>query len=406
MNRLTTTRRRPDKSLLRVLVVDDSAYNRQTITSMLESDSGVEVVGRAADGREALQLAFDLEPDVITLDLEMPEMDGFSFLRLLMSRRPMPVIVISGHSQRENVFRALELGAMDFLAKPVRHIGPELREIQAELVQKIRVVSRLHAVRLQLRAQSLRLQRDARRTRELVAIPDGPIEEVLTKFAASPTPEPEQVVAEPMSGEPPWGVVAIAASTGGPPAIQQLLGELAGDLPIAILLAQHMPARFTRAFARRLNKLSSMEVAEAEDAQTVASGHVYVAPGAANLVVARRSDQSVAIQVRAPDPPGPGEMAKITPSGDALFRSAAKVYGSRLCTVVLTGMGSDGCEGAVFAARHGAVVLAENPASAVMPGMPKSVVDAGVASEVLSIEALPDAIARFAARLRAPVQAK
>lgn len=405
MSLLSTLRRhRNGKNRLRVLVVDDSAYNRQTITSMLESDGGVEVVGRAADGREALQLAFDLEPDVITLDLEMPEMDGFSFLRLLMSRRPMPVIVISGHSQRENVFRALELGAMDFLAKPTRHIGPELREIQAELVRKIRVVSRLHAVRLQLRAQSLRLQRDARRTREVVAIPDGPIEEVLARVAATPTPDPP-TEAEPV-GEPPWGVVAIAASTGGPPAIQQLLGELASDLPIAILLAQHMPARFTRAFAGRLDKLSSMSVVEAEDEQTVYSGRVYVAPGAANLVVRRRKDKTVAINVKPPEAPGPGEMAKITPSGDALFRSAADIYGSRLCTVVLTGMGSDGREGAVYAARRGAVVLAENPASAVMPGMPKSVVDAGVADEVLSIEALPDAIARFAARLRAPSETK
>ena len=143
---------------LRVLVVDDSAYNRQTITSMIESRPGAKVVGRAVNGKEALKLVFDLEPDVITLDLEMPEMDGFSFLRLLMSKRPTPVLVISGYAQRDNVFRALELGALDFIAKPGRHISPDIREIADDLNHKIAMVRRLQSVRLKAYAEQLAAQ--------------------------------------------------------------------------------------------------------------------------------------------------------------------------------------------------------------------------------------------------------
>jgi two-component system chemotaxis response regulator CheB len=252
---------------VRVLVVDDSAYNRQTISAMLESDPMIEVIGRASNGKEALRQAFDLHPDAITLDLEMPEMDGFAFLRLLMAKRPVPVIIISSHSERDNVFRALELGAMDFIAKPGRHIGPDLRMIQDDLVLKIRTVARLSVVRLLARAQALVEQRSDRSTGELPAFESGRYE-----AGGGATP-------------PMLGVLGIAASTGGPPAIQQLLCALPPTLPLAILVAQHMPARFTRAFAARLDKICAFQVVEASDAQVLRAGTVYIAPGAANLEV-------------------------------------------------------------------------------------------------------------------------
>ncbi|MCA9694600.1 MAG: chemotaxis-specific protein-glutamate methyltransferase CheB [Myxococcales bacterium] len=381
---------------LRVLVVDDSAYNRQTLTSMLEADPQIEVVGRAINGRDALQSVMEVAPDVITLDLEMPEMDGFAFLRLLMARRPTPVIVISSHSARDTVFRALELGAMDFMAKPSRQIGPELREIQGELLRKIRLVKRLHAVRLQHRAQALALQRDARVTREMTALPDP--EDASTQGDARPVViahAPTAPAPAATSGEP-LGIVGIAASTGGPPAVQQLLCGLPGDLPIAVLVAQHMPARFTRAFASRLDKMCSLRVNEAIDGAPLQRGHVYISPGASNIEIAA-GDDGVQLVVRTPEGAAQG---KITPSADLMLRAAAAQYGRRFCAVVLTGMGSDGREGAVFAREQGSLVVVEDPQTAVMPGMPQSVIDAGAADEVHALDDIPEVLIRFAERCK------
>jgi two-component system chemotaxis response regulator CheB len=358
----------------RVLVVDDSAYNRQTITAMLETLPGVEVVGRAMNGKEALQLCFDLDPDVITLDLEMPEMDGFSFLRLLMARRPTPVLVVSGYSQRENVFRALELGALDFLAKPGREISPDLKGIEQELVAKISMVRRLQAVRLQHRAKALAEQ--SRRPAPIKRPPAAP------------------------STEAPAVAVGIAASTGGPPAVQQLLASLDPSLPIAVFVAQHMPARFTRAFAQRLDRIVGFRVREGVDGDEIVAGTVYVAPGSSNLEVVGGDGPSAPARVRLVAPVRSVAGPVLTPSADHLFTSLAAHYGRRLVACVLTGMGSDGREGCREAQRHGAHIISEDPATAVMPGMPHSVVEAGLADEVLPVEEVAEAIERAVATRR------
>jgi two-component system chemotaxis response regulator CheB len=332
----------------------------------------VEVIGRAMNGREALRLVFDREPDLITLDLEMPEMDGFAFLRLLMNRRPTPVLVVSGYAQRENVFRALELGALDFVAKPSRDVSPDLKSIEGELLAKIGLVRRLQVVRLRDRAARL----DAtRRATDEFPVP-------------RPASEGPRAATE---GPAPKAVVAIVASTGGPPAIQQLLSTLRADLPAAILVAQHMPSRFTRAFADRLDRIVALKVVEAQDRDRLASGTVYVAPGSANLEIEVAADGPI-VRVVAPST---GTSAIITPSGDHLFKSAAAAYGRRLCAVVLTGMGSDGRDGAIAAHKAGARVLVEDPQTAVMSGMPWSVLESGAADEVAPLEALAVRIARF-----------
>lgn len=366
---------------LRVLVVDDSAYNRQTITAMLEGMDDVVVAGRAMNGKEALQLAFEVQPDVITLDLEMPEMDGFSFLRLLMSRRPTPVLVVSGHSQRQNVFRALELGALDFIAKPGRDISPDLKTIEEELVAKIRMVRRLSAVRLVERARSL-----------------AEIERAHTAPIMLTPPTVSRPDSAPLSGPPPQAVVGIAASTGGPPALQQLLCGLPLPLPVAVLVAQHMPARFTKAFAERLDRIVPAHVFEAVDGMPLCAGTVYIAPGETNMEIQYRSRglSSPVIRVVPPDRSGGGPV--LTPSADHLFTSLAREYGPDTCVVVLTGMGSDGRDGAVVAHGAGATLLAEDPETAVMPGMPHSVVETGLVDEVHPVEAMADAIMRFVQR--------
>jgi two-component system, chemotaxis family, protein-glutamate methylesterase/glutaminase len=362
---------------LRALVVDDSAYNRQTITAMLESLPNMEVVGRAMNGKEALRLVFDLAPDVITLDLEMPEMDGFAFLRLLMNKRPTPVLVVSGYAQRENVFRALELGALDFLAKPTRDVSPDLKNIKKELLAKISVVRKLQAVRLRDRARSL-----AATTGGVVGAP----------LQAAP------IENEALRGPVPLGVVGLAASTGGPPAIQQLLCGLPRDLPLAVIVAQHMPARFTAAFAHRLDRIVDVRVVEAMDGQPLCAGTVYIAPGSSNVEVTPATEPRAHPVVRVMSVAQGGLSRTITPSADHLFKSLGACFGRKMCAVVLTGMGSDGRAGAIAARGAGAFVLAEDPDTAVMPGMPYSVIEAGVVDEVLALEQMAAKLVEFGRR--------
>ncbi|MEM6290875.1 MAG: chemotaxis-specific protein-glutamate methyltransferase CheB [Myxococcota bacterium] len=359
---------------LRALVVDDSAYNRRTITAMLHAQPGVEVVGRAVNGKEALRMAFDLNPDVITLDLEMPEMDGFSFLRLLMTKQPTPILVVSSYSQRENVFRALELGALDFIAKPTREVSPDIRNIEHDLRQKIELVRKLQVVRLKERARSL-----------------------ATLSRPTPTPAPAPAArAEVSDGIAAKRVIAVAASTGGPPAVQQVLCALPGTLPAAILVAQHMPARFTKAFADRLDRLVPLRVVEAVDGQRVCEGVVYIAPGSGNVEVVAGPDGAV-IRVVPPDREGRTGPV-ITPSGDHLFKSLSARFGPAMCAVVLTGMGSDGRSGCQVAKAGGAHVIAEDPDAAVMPGMPYAVIDGGLADQVLPVEDMATALLEFCRR--------
>ncbi len=363
---------------LRVLVVDDSAFNRQTIAGMLERLPGVEVVGRATNGKEALQLVFDLRPHLITLDLEMPEIDGFAFLRLLMQRRPTAVLVVSTHSARDDVFRALELGALDFIAKPGPEVTPELRSIERELVAKVELVRRLQVVQvLRLHERATALQR---------ATPAAGVPQQ-TSFGHS-----AGIVVGALGGAP-RVCIAIAASTGGPPAVQHLLAQLPRDLPATVLIAQHMPARFTRAFAERLDRVVPMRVVEAEDGVPLMNATAYVAPGSAHLEVALGGAGPIARVSAAAN-----TVASVTPSADRLFRSATAVFGVRLCTVVLTGMGTDGTEGARVAHAAGAHVLAEDPQLAVMSGMPQSAIGAGIVHEVAPLDGIVRLIGDFVAK--------
>ncbi len=359
---------------LRVVVVDDSAYNRQTIAAMIEELPGVHVVGRAMNGKEALRMVLELEPDVVTLDLEMPEMDGFAFLRFLMGKRPTPVIVVSGFSGRENVFRALELGALDFVPKPSRDIGPDLRTIGEEIKAKIDMVRRLEAVRLQERAYSLLEQRVAR---------GGTIPPV-----AATVPEDGAAAA----GRRPAAtrVVAVAASTGGPPALQILLGQLPEDFEPGIVVAQHMPPRFTTAFAERLDRVLPLRVKEAEDGEPLLQGTVYVAPGGHHVeVFGGPGSGRLRVVEREPG-------AMVAPSADRLFRTVAAGFGPRACAVVLTGMGNDGSAGVREIAARGGTALAEAPETAVMPGMPASACATGVVARTRPVDRLGEAVLAWA----------
>ncbi len=350
---------------IRVLVVDDSAYNRQTISAMLESAPGIEVIGRAADGEEALQKVFQLLPDVVTLDLEMPKMDGFQFLRLLMAQRPTPVVVISGLSSRENVFRALELGALDFVAKPSQKLSAELRTIEAELRRKVELVTQLRMVSLSDRA--------AKRAA-------GPH---TGSFPVFPSPPPV------LQGGVPERYLAIGASTGGPPAIQQILANLDRTLPICILVTQHMPPRFTTTFAERLARLTSWKVEEARGGEALVIGQVLVAPGGHSLAI-RRDGGVLRAEVA---PAMPDDL--FIPSVDRMFSTAAAAIGDRLVAVVLTGMGSDGVRGVRAVHAAGGRVLAESRDSAVVFGMPQEAIASGVVDEVVPLASFPATLNRI-----------
>lgn len=344
--------------VVKILVVDDSAFNRRSITKMLESDPGLQVVGYAVNGEEGLRKVFDLKPDLVTLDLEMPRLDGFSFLRILMQKRPTPVIVVSSRAGSDDVFKALEFGAVDFVAKPSMQISPELFNIRENLLQKIRNAAATDMRKVLVRAAA----------KPRMPEPGG---RVIPKDTATATRQ-----------------IVIGASTGGPPALQKVLSAFPERFPVGIAIAQHMPAGFTRAFAERLNRLTPFEVREAEDGDEMRAGVVLVAPGGKNMLLCRRGGRVVA-SIREPE-----AAQRYIPSVDVLFRSAAEVFGADLVSAVLTGMGNDGSIGVRAVRQHGGQVVAESESTSVVFGMPKEAIATGCVDDVVDLELIGQTLMR------------
>ncbi len=335
----------------RVLVIDDSAYSRRAITGILKGSPLAEVVGWAADGEEALRKVIELEPDLITLDLEMPRMDGFTFLRMVMAKCPTPVIVISGRSGHPDVFKALELGAVDCVAKPAPHASPSLEGIEQELLRKV------HGIR-ELRIDKLR--------------------------ARIETPPPLVPRSQGRPALP--AIVVIGASTGGPAALMQVFAAFGEPPPAAFLVAQHMPRDFTRSFAERIDRLTLLSAGEAEGGEEPRAGHVLVAPGGSHLELQTERGRPRTLLVPQE------ESDRYAPRIDRLFESAAKQYGSRVLGVVLTGMGNDGRRGAGAIKAAGGQVVVESEETAVVFGMPQQVIREGAADAVLPLHAIAEAI--------------
>ena len=338
---------------IRVVVIDDSAYNRRTITKMLESVENVQVVGYAADGEEGIRKIIDLKPDLVTLDLEMPRMDGFTLLRIIMNSCPLPVIVISSKNEDERVFKALELGAVDFIAKPTGRISDELLKIAGDLQEKVRSVFNLNMDRITKREPLLPPQASSRKKRKPGSLP-----------------------ASVASGV---NVVAIGASTGGPPALQGILSSFPEKLPFTVLVSQHMPAGFTKAFAERLDRSSQFTVKEAKDGDPVVPGMVLIAPGGRNMIFQETNGAVIARVVE------PSLQDRYIPSVDVMLTSLADIYGSRLLAVVLTGMGNDGSKGVRAVKKGGGEILAESEESAVVFGMPREAIATGVVDKVVPL---------------------
>ena len=342
---------------IRALVIDDSAYNRVTLTRMLETDARIKVVGTAVNGEDGIKQVMKHRPDVVTLDLEMPIMDGFAFLRWLMANLPTAVIAVSSRASDRSVFKALELGAIDFIAKPGGRVSPRLEEIQKDLVTKVLQVVELRMENLRRRVQEEQVEH----------APPSPVGEGATRGVE---------------------LVVIGCSTGGPPALQQLFQSLP-LLPVPFVVAQHMPPNFTRLFADRVNRLTPYRVREATDGDIALPGGVYVAPGGMQTEVRRVSE---GLQVRV-FPAGLNDL--YAPSVDRLFSTASKACGERLVAIVLTGMGDDGSEAIKEVRERGGTTIAESSETAIIFGMPGEAIKTGAIDEVLPLADIPIAIRRL-----------
>ena len=343
---------------VRVLIVDDSAFARLVIARKLAADPEIEIAGYAEDGAKALEEIHRLEPDVLTMDVEMPGTDGLTGLKRIMAERPTPVVMLSSlTSQGSDItLQALDLGAVDFFLKPSASNPAGMQQAVADLQAKVKSAARVSQVALRRLLTTARIKRRVTRP------------------------------SRPMAGAP-RSVVVVGASTGGPSALSTLLADLTGDVSAAYLIVQHMPPGFTASLAQRLDSLSELSVREATAGDSLAPAAAFIAPGGFHLVVGSggivRLDDS---------PPVNG----VRPSVDVTMMSAARLFGSAVIGVVLTGMGSDGTAGCRVIKEQGGQVVAEHENSCTIYGMPKSVVEAGYADRVVALPRLAGAVLEMA----------
>ena len=347
---------------IKVLVVDDSLFMRSTMANMLDRDPRITVVGSARTGEEAIQKIAELHPDVVTLDIEMPGMNGLEALKRIMARTPVPVIMVSSLTEEgaHETIEALELGAVDFLPKLSQGVSVNLAAIQQELIMKVIAAAGTAGKIGRLRGN----------WSSTTAPPARPIQ-------APPTPRESRVI-------------VIGCSTGGPKALEELIPQFPKDFPAAILIVQHMPKVFTKSFAGRLNERCHLEVREAVHGELVAPGVVMVAPGGFQMRVARRRNLDVEIAVH-PN----SEALPHAPSVDILMESVAQMYSSRGIGVILTGMGQDGLNGMRTIKMAKGKTIAQDEATCVVYGMPKAVVDGGYADKVAPLSAIAREVAHM-----------
>jgi two-component system chemotaxis response regulator CheB len=349
-------------SKVSVLIVDDSAYSRQTIRKMLEKDPSIEILGTSSDGLDAMTKTIILKPDLITLDIEMPGMDGFSFLRWLMKKRPTPVIIVSSYSDSKTVFKALELGAADFIAKPHRISSLEFQKLEKDLLKKVKGIKNLRLDRLSKNLELLEIA------------------------------ETHKVALEKSDHE--IDTVAIGASTGGPAALKVIISRLPSDFPAGIVISQHMPKGFTTSFADRLNDISNIYVKEATEGDVIESGKVLICPGGYHMILKERGSKIITTIQE------PKHSDKYIPSINIMMSSTADIFGSKTMGIVLTGMGNDGIEGMLEIKKKGGYTIAESEDTAVVFGMPSEVIKAGAAGRVLPLSEIPEEIIKLISKTK------
>jgi two-component system chemotaxis response regulator CheB len=361
---------------VKVLVVDDSGFFRRRVSEILSADSNIQVVGTATNGKEAIDQALALKPDVITMDYEMPMMDGITAVRHIMQRCPTPVLMFSSltHEGARVTLDALDAGAVDFLPKNFEDISRNPDKVKQLLCEKILSISRSN-------------RRVSHYSAPAPVAAPAPAPSSVGSFASSaparpaPAPIPTRTHAPATSSPAPkrkaYKLVAIGTSTGGPVALQRVLTQLPANFPAPIVLVQHMPAAFTKAFAERLDKLCRISVKEAEDGDILRPGLALLAPGGKQMMIDGRG----AVKILPGD-----ERLNYKPCVDITFGSAAKSYGDKVLAVVLTGMGADGREGARLLKQGGSSIWAQDEASCVIYGMPMAIVKAELADAVYSLD--------------------
>jgi two-component system chemotaxis response regulator CheB len=359
------------EELIRVLIIDDSAFMRKSLSILLESDSQIKVIGTARDGLDGYTQAMKLKPDLITLDIEMPKMDGLTALKKIMTDCPTPVIMVSSLTSEgaEATIKAMELGAVDFIPKEMSFVSVNITKIKDDLIRKVKAIIKQN----KLKNRILRLQavgNTAKKTASVTSITrDLPII--------------------------PYKALAIGISTGGPFALQKVIPQISDKINCPVFVVQHMPPKFTKSLADRLNGMSKLEVKEADDGELVKNNTVYIAPGGRHLKVNRYNQTGIRIEIS--DEP---KDSLNKPSVDVMLSSVNKAYGKYTLGVIMTGMGRDGLEGITELKNMGGHAIAQDEESCVVYGMPKAIVDAGLADMVLPIEKIPIIINKVIANER------
>ncbi len=349
---------------IKAVVIDDSAFMRKSLSIILKSDPDIEVVGTARDGVEGVALVKELKPDIVTLDIEMPRMDGLAALEIIMKEAPTSVIMVSSLTTEgaDATIRALEIGAVDFIPKEMSFVSVNIINIKEDLIKKIKTIVRNKF--LKSRLQKLR------------GNGSGIEREVIPRFKTA-----DQL---PKLG---YKAVALGISTGGPLSLQKLIPNLSNKMNIPFFIVQHMPPKFTKSLADRLNNMCPLNVKEAENREEVKGGVVYIAPGGYHMKTYRNSNGKIYIEVT--------EMPSDTlhkPSVDVMIKSVLHVYAKHTLGIIMTGMGKDGLEGIKELKRLGGYCLAQDEESCVVYGMPKAVVDAGYADVIAPLEKISEII--------------
>lgn len=344
----------PETGGLKILVIDDSPFYRQILQGALLGMDGVREVQTAEDGEKAIRMVLASPPDAITLDLKMPGMDGFTFLRWLMKNHPIPVLVISSEGEGKNVFKALDLGALDFIVKPPPRASVRMEGIREELKEKI------------------------------AAIAGSDLPSRLARFSSGRRPVEEagggpSVAVSLPAAVPGVGILVIGSSTGGPSAVQRVLTDLGEGYPFPVIVVQHMPPVFTRQFAQRLEKNTGFKCREGKDMDRLSPGQILVVPGGYHLAIRRGGARLVRVFEKK-------EGDRYVPSVDITMQSVGQRFGPLAIGVLLTGMGNDGAQGLLEIRKSGGFTIAESEESAVVFGMPRSAVQMGAACAVLPLD--------------------
>jgi two-component system chemotaxis response regulator CheB len=363
---------------IKVLIVDDSAFMRKALSVMLEEDPNISIVATARDGVEGVEKVKQFKPDLVTMDIEMPRMDGLTALRDIMQENPTPVMMVSSLTSEgaQATLDALEMGAVDFIPKQLSYVSLDIVKIKEELIAKIKhIAARKHILMAQFRT---RLKPGTGKVPAVGSATGAPV--------SVPTRIPDRGSRRHTEE---LRIIAIGSSTGGPPALQAVIPKLPRDLPVGIVIAQHMPPTFTKSMADRLDGMSELTVREAADGEYVEPGHVLISPGGMHMTLRRVGSKARVIVSKEP------EDTLYHPCVDLLLDSVAKTYGGTSVGIMLSGMGSNGVDGMRELKRQGGVVIAQNEATCVVYGMPRAVVEAKIADHVAPIDGVAHEILAY-----------